>query len=249
MKFPQPLVQARFIRREKRFLIHCELADGRQVIAHTNNTGRMSGCLAPDCTIWLSPADRPERKLKWTLEMVAVPGPGGGTLVGVNTALANKLVGEALAGDLPGKAAAPVWPQLAGYTEIKAEVPYGTRSSRADFRLLGHPDDPNRPCWVEVKNVTLVDDGRALFPDAPSERGRKHLLELADRVQEKERAVLVFCAQREDARSVGPADSVDPEYGRILREVAQKGVEVVGGLCRLNPREIEIASAIPYSVV
>jgi len=241
MKFPLPLVRARFIRREKRFLVHCQLEDGQAIIAHTNNTGRMSGCLAPHCNLWLSPADRPERKLKWTLEMVEVPGQSGNTLVGVNTALANKLVAEAIEGG--------IWPQLAGYTEMKAEVPYGTRSSRADLLLRGHSPGQDKPCWVEVKNVTLVPNGQARFPDAPSERGRKHLLELADRVQAGDRAVLIFCVQRDDASCVGPADDIDPQYGEILRRVADSGVEVFGGVCRVSPLGIEITSAIPYSVV
>lgn len=216
------------------------------MVAHTNNTGRMSGCLAPGCTVWLSRADNPRRKLAWTLELtetVADPAAGiaGGILVGVNTARANRLVAEAVSG---GRL-----PPLSSYREIRAEVPYGSRRSRADFLLTGHPDDQERRCWVEVKNVTLVAAGHARFPDAPSERGRKHLLELADMAAQGDRTCLVFCVQREDARTVGPADDIDPEYGRLLRQVTAAGVQVLGAGCRVGPRAIEITAPIPLIVL
>ena len=241
MKFPQPLVRARFLKREKRFFIYAQLDDGRQVVAHTNNTGRMSGCLSPDAVVWLSPADDPQRKLKWTLELVetvADPSVGvrGGVMVGVNTGRANSLVAEALSKG--------IIPQLSGYPRIKAEVPYGTRRSRADFLLSPEPEGKGRRCWVEVKNVTLVTRGHARFPDAPSERARKHLLELADMVRQGDQAALVFCLQRADAGSVGPADDIDPEYGQILRKVATAGVILIGMRCEPSPFSIEIMDSL-----
>lgn len=246
MEFDQPLVRASFRRREKRFLIHAELADGQPVVAHTNNTGRMSGCLAPGCPVWLSPADSPHRKLKWTLELVEtvadeLAGQAAGVMVGVNTARANRLVAEAITRG--------VVPELAGYAELKPEVPYPAGQSRADFLLTGHPDQPRPRCWLEVKNVTLVGHGHARFPDAPSQRGRKHLQELAAAVQAGDRAVLAFCIQRGDALSVGPADDVDPEYGRLLREVAGLGVEVLGLRCRVEPTGVEISTAVPLNLL
>jgi sugar fermentation stimulation protein A len=246
MEFDRPLVRAVFRRREKRFLIHAELPDGRAVIAHTNNTGRMSGCLAPGCAVWLSPADSPHRKLKWTLELVEteadeLTGQSAGVMVGVNTARANRLVAEAIGkGRVPG---------LGGYGDLKAEAVYPTGQSRADFLLTNHPEDPRPRCWLEVKNVTLVAHGHARFPDAPSERGRKHLLELAAAVQDSDRAVLAFCIQREDALSVGPADDIDPGYGRLLREVAGQGVEILGLRCRVGPLGVEISTSIPLNMV
>jgi len=243
MKFPAPLVRGRFLKREKRFFIHAQLDDGRQVVAHTNNTGRMSGCLAPGAAIWLSPADNPQRKLKWTLELVetvADPASGipGGVLVGVNTAGANRLTGEALA--------AGIIPQLSEYREIRAEVPYGSRRSRIDFLLTDHPERPD--CWVEVKNVTLVNHGHARFPDAPSERGRKHLRELAEMVGQGQRAALVFCIQREDACTIGPADDIDPEYGMLLRKVTSAGVEVHGARCSVAVSGIRIDTLLPLKM-
>jgi len=218
LQFPDPLVRARFIRREKRFLVHVRLSDGSETIAHTNNTGRMTGCLWPDAPVWLSPARNPARKLRWTLELVELP-PGDGALVGVNTALANVVVGEALA--------AGRIPSLAEYRSTASEVRYGQRNSRVDFLLTDGPD-PELHTWLEVKNVSLVEAGLGRFPDAPSERGRKHLRELMDVVAAGQRAALVFCVQRDDARGVGPADSIDPDYGHLLREAASVGVELHG---------------------
>lgn len=242
MRFDHPLVQGTFLRREKRFFVYSRLDDGRQVVAHTNNTGRMSGCLAPGARIWLSPADHPTRKLKWTLELaetVADPEAGipGGQLVGVNTARANKLVAEALTrGTLP---------PLAGYATLRPEVSVGPGKSRIDFHLSGHIRRPD--CWVEVKNVTLVSDGQARFPDAPSDRGRKHLEELAQRVSAGDRAALVFCIQRSDACAVGPADDIDPAYGQMLRLVMNQGVEVYGALCEVRPEEVSIQGLVPIN--
>ncbi len=227
MRFSPSLVHARFVRREKRFLVHAVLDDGAEVIAHTNNTGRMTGCLTPGGTIWLSPANDRRRKLAWTLELSETP---GGVLVGVNTQRANKLVAEGIAaGLLPG---------LDPAAEIRAEVAYPDGKSRADFLVGGHT-------WVEVKNATLVENGHARFPDAPTARGRKHLLALEERVRAGERAVLVFCVQRGDARTAGPADDVDPQYGALLRRVLAAGVEVLALGVQVSPRSLDPCRILP----
>jgi sugar fermentation stimulation protein A len=216
LEFTAPLVAGRFLQREKRFLIHVALDGGERVVAHTNNTGSMRGCLAPDVPVWLSRADNPRRKLAWTLEIVRAPAPGA-PLVGVNTQLANRLVHEALAAGLI--------PSLAGAAEIRSEVAYDDGGSRADFLVTG---TGGARTWVEVKNVSLVEQGHALFPDAPTERGRKHLRALMRAVGTGDRAALVFCIQRGDARDVGPADAIDPAYGRLLRRAAAAGIDVYG---------------------
>ncbi len=220
MEFPRPLRRGVFERREKRFLVYADLPGEGPVTAHTNNTGSMRGCLAPGAPVWLSPATNPARQLRWTLDLVETvagvfPGVAGDVLVGVNTALANTLVAEALV--------AGVVPELAGFADLRREVRYGSRNSRADFLLTGAA---GARTWVEVKNVSLVENGHARFPDAPTARGRKHLAELTDRVRDGEGAALVFCVQRGDAATVGPADDIDPEYGRLLREAAAAGVVV-----------------------
>lgn len=221
MDFPAPLVSGRFLRREKRFFIYARLDDGTEVVAHTNNTGSMRGCLAEGARVWLSPAANPERKLKWSLEIVeaaAVDRKGRDiqVMVGVNTILANRLVAEAITGGLI--------PSLAGFESLRTEVRYGSRNSRVDLLLT----TGEKRVWIEVKNVSLVEGGHARFPDSPTERGRKHLLELQEMVAAGDRAALVFCIQRGDAVTVGPADDIDPEYGQLLRKAVEAGVEVVG---------------------
>ena len=223
MQFPVPLTSARFVRREKRFFIYATATDGTELIAHTNNTGRMTGCLFPGGTIWLSRATNPARKLKWSLEYTETP---EGVPVGVNTALANELVTEGITAGLI--------PQLSGWPTLRREVKYGSRNSRVDLLL---EDGPKR-IWVEVKNVSLVEDEHGRFPDAPTTRGQKHLLELMEMVGQGDRAALVFCSQRPDARTLGPADDIDPAYGRILREAVNAGVEVYGLGCHVNPNGI-----------
>jgi len=239
LEFPHPLRRAVFVRREKRFIVHADLPGEGHVVAHTNNTGSMRGCLAPDAPVWLSPATNPARKLSWTLELVETvagvfPGVAGGVIVGVNTALANTLVAEALT--------AGVVPELAGFAELRREVKYGSRGSRADFLLT---DASGARTWVEVKNVSLVEDGHARFPDAPTARGRKHLAELTDRVRDGEGAALVFCVQRGDAATVGPADDIDPEYGRLLRQAAAAGVVVAAVVMDVTTEGIRPAGELP----
>ena len=231
MQYPDPLVRGRFLGREKRFLVHVRLDDGREVTAHTNNTGSMRGCLFPDAPVWLSPARNPGRKLKWTLEQVETP---GGVRVGVNTALANRLAREALEGGL--LTGLPEW------TEVRPEVRYPSGSGRVDFLLSG----PGGPAWVEVKNVSWVEGGRARFPDAPTERGRKHLVALMERKAAGEGAAMVFCVQRGDALSFEPADDVDPEYGRLLRRAAAAGVVLLG--IRMEVAREGIRPGVPLPV-
>ena len=231
MDFPAPLVRGRFQRREKRFFIHARLDDGTDVVAHTNNTGSMRGCLTPGARLWLSPAANPARKLKWSLEIVEVAardvqGRDIQVLVGVNTILANRLVAEAITTGLI--------PALAEFDTLVTEVRYGSRGSRVDILLTTGRDR----VWVEVKNVSLVEDGHARFPDSPTERGRKHLLELGEMVTAGDRAALVFCCQRPDALTVGAADDIDPEYGRLLRQAAAAGVEIFGVGTRVESRAI-----------
>jgi len=217
-----PLVEGTLIRRYKRFLADMRLTDGRQVTAHCANSGRMTACCLPGRPVYLTRHDRPERKLKFTWEMIRMPT----SLVGVNTQIPNRLVAAAIAG---GRI-----PALRGYDSIRREVRLGT-GTRLDLLLEGVG---RRPCYVEVKNCTLVVDGIARFPDAPTARGRKHLETLAAQPGERCRRVNFFLVQRVDAAGFEPADDIDPEYGRALRSAVGRGVELMAWDVELNTRWI-----------
>jgi len=213
------------------------LDDGSEVVAHTNNSGSMRGCSEPGSAVWLSPADRPERKLKWTWELVATA--PSGVVVGINTALPNALVQEAIEDG--------VISELQGYTRIRREVRYGNERSRIDLLLDDEEEQPGglARAWVEVKNVTMVDGQRALFPDAVTVRGQKHLRELGACVRQGDRGVLVFVVQRSDVDSVAPADEIDPDYGKALREAAAAGVTVLAYRAEVSLEEIRLVESLP----
>nr|WP_301288355.1 DNA/RNA nuclease SfsA [Natronospira proteinivora] len=215
------MLAGRLIRRYKRFLADVVLDDGRHVTAHCPNTGSMLGCRAQGLRVWLSPADKPGRRLKWTWELVQT---GTGALVGIHTGRSNALVTEAI------KAG---WVKaLAGYDSLRREVAHPS-GGRTDL-LLESGD--RAACWVEVKNVTAAARGReALFPDAVSARAARHLDHLVDSVRAGERAVLCFCVQREDIDRVVPAREIDPVYTRALARAAEAGVEVLALGARLSP--------------
>lgn len=228
MNLPVPLISGRLIRRYQRFLADVRLDNGEVVTAHCTNTGRMTGCAQPDSPVLLSVNDRPGRKYPFTWELVQI----GGGWVGINTAHPNRLVADAV---LDGTVT-----ELQGYEMLRREVPYG-RNSRIDLLLEGEQGR----CYVEVKNVTLVEQGRALFPDAVTHRGQKHLCELEQVVRAGGRGVIFFVVQREDADSVAPADAIDPEYGRLLRHVVGVGVEALAYRAQVTPEAIAIGKRLP----
>lgn len=236
MRFAAPLVAGRLVRREKRFLVHVALDDGRSVIAHTNNTGSMRGCFTPGDRVWLSPAPDPHRKLPWTVEIIAAGRPQ--VRIGVNTIHANKLVREGIQNGLITK--------LQGYADIRAEVACETGPSRLDFLLTpaAGTSSPTR-AWVEVKSVTYVEGDTALFPDAVTARGRKHLRDLTALAATGQRAVLIFVVQRADAVRVSPADAIDPAYGEALRRAQEAGVEILAYQAQVTLRRIELKKRLP----
>ena len=233
MKFEPALIPATLIRRYKRFLADVRLDSGEELTVHTPNTGSMLGCAEPGTRIWLRDTANPKRKYRYSWELASTP---EGIAVGINTHLANALVREAIDSG--------VLEALQGYDTIRHEVKYGSRNSRIDLKLsaVGRPD-----CYVEVKNVTAIVDeaGTAIFPDAPSERGRKHLEELIEVVQSGDRAMMVYNVPRDDAQRFVPADSIDPAYGRLLRQAVQAGVEVQACVARVNARAISLYRTIP----
>lgn len=232
MRFPEPLVAARLLRRYKRFLADVALAGGETVTAHCPNPGSMLGLAAPDSRVWLLPARGRGRKLPYAWELVEA----GGTLVGINASRPNGLVAEALA--------AARLPELAGYDRVRREVGYG-RGSRIDLLL----EDPARPpCYVEVKNVHLSRrPGLAEFPDSVTARGAKHLDELAAVAAAGGRAVMLYLAQRADCRRLAIAADIDPAYARRLAAAREAGVEVVCYACNVTPEAIELDRRIAFA--
>lgn len=208
------LIEGRLIRRYKRFLADVRLADGTEVTAHCPNTGSMLGCQPMNARVWLSVSDNPKRKYRYTWELVeSTPGE----IACINTARPNTQVRVAVE--------AQSVPVLAGYRQCRPEVRYGDEKSRIDLLLSGHTDYPD--AWVEVKNVTLCELGTGYFPDAVTIRGQKHLRELVARVDAGDRAILVFCVNHTGIAEVRPADHIDPEYGRLLRDAVAAGVELI----------------------
>lgn len=234
-----PWQAAELLKRYKRFMVDVRLADGHVITLHCPNTGSMRNCVLPSTPCWYSTSDNPKRKYAHTLEVVTTP---GGHLAGVNTARANSLVQLAIA--------AGIIEELEGYTSLRREVVYGEEKSRIDFLLEGAAHDP-RPCYVEVKSVTLMEaPGQGLFPDAISDRGSKHLRELMAMVQQGYRAVLLFCVQHTGIEWVEPADGIDPVYGKYLREAVAMGVEVLAYQASINPTQgdITLTRKIPVRI-
>ena len=226
------LISGTLVKRYKRFMADVKLRNGHIVTAHCPNSGSMKGCNEPGSTVYLSRSSNPERKLKYTWELIEM----GDSLVGVNTNVPNKLVAASLLhGDIPG---------FSDYEELQTEVPYGHRS-RVDILLRGKS---GADCYIEVKNCTLVYDGVAYFPDAVTERGLKHLRELRDMVRQGRRGVIFFLVQRMDARLFRPAKDIDPAYASELKQVVADGVEIQVYDVRIDLRRISLNSNLPYEL-
>ncbi len=232
MKFEQELIPGKLIKRYKRFLADIELTDGSIVTAHCPNSGSMKSCNQPGWEVRLSRSDNPKRKLKYTWEMVH----NGKCWIGINTILANRIAAEGIE--------LGIIQELQGYSTLSREVKYGT-NSRVDLVLEGN----GKKCFVEIKNVTLVeDDGFYRFPDAVTSRGLKHLFELAEMVKLGHRAVMLFLIQRNDGTIFKPADHIDPEYSRALREVHMAGVEILPYLAEVSPQAIQVTRRVDFSL-
>lgn len=214
------LVCGRMLRRYKRFLADIELDGGEVVTAHTTNTGSMKTCWEVGDRVLLEPAANPKRKLQWTLLAVE----RGSGWVGVETGIPNRVVAEAARRDnLPG---------VPGLREVRTEVRYGAEKSRID---LWARDSEGREVFLEVKNTTLKEGTHALFPDAVTERGTKHLRELQGMVAQGHRAALAFFIHRTDVDRFDAAREIDPRYAETLLQAAERGVLVL-------PLQVEMAA-------
>lgn len=227
MRFSPELEQGRLLIRYKRFLADIETDSGELLTIHCPNTGSMLNCMLPGGRVWFSRSNDPKRKLPGTWEISETP---QGRIACINTGRANTLVEEALR--------AGVIIELNGFTALKREVAYGQEKSRVDFRL----EYPEGYAYVEVKSVTLgFDDSTvAAFPDAVTQRGARHLRELAALARDGVRAVLLYCVNLSGIDAVRPAEEIDPAYAAALREAVAAGVEVLAYGVQLTPEEVRI---------
>lgn len=226
------LQRATLIKRYKRFLADVVLENGKEITVHCPNTGSMTGCAEPGSVVWLSTSDNPKRKYQQTWELAQT---FSGHMICVHSAKANSYVKEAVESN--------AIEELAGYSKITTEVKYGEENSRIDLLL----EQDSRRCYVEVKSVTLLsnDDGQGVFPDAVSDRGRKHLRELIAMKEQGHRAVLFFCVLHTGIERVAPADFIDIKYAETFREALSAGVEVLAYRALISPESISVAEKLP----
>lgn len=230
MRFENALVKGKLIKRYKRFLADVELESGEVVVAHCTNSGSMKSCLEDNAPVYLTPVNDPKRKTKFTWEMIYM----NDGWIGINTAIPNKLAFEAIsASQIPG---------LENYTFVKREVTFG------DSRFDIYCEKEDERCFVEVKNVSMKEGEWALFPDAVTTRGRKHLETLIEVKKEGIRAVMLYVVQRMDVTKFGPASAIDPNYAASLKRAMENGVEVIVIQINVSPDGFEIAGTLPAFV-
>ncbi len=229
-----PLTNGRIVRRYKRFLADVVLDSGEQVTAHCPNTGAMTSCWRPGAPVQLSYSDNPKRKLAWTLERVDM----GRGWVGVHTGRVNRVIAQAIQEHRIGP--------LAGYRELRYEPRFnikGHPATRFDL-LLSAPERAD--VYVEIKNTTLLVDDTIQFPDAVTERGRKHLQLLTKAVQRGHRGVMVYAVNRPEGEYFEPAADIDPLYARALLRAVTKGVEVFAVRLCHREQSIEVCAWAKY---
>lgn len=233
---PKPLTEATFLKREKRFFCHARLTGSDEpVVAHCANTGSMKSCMQPGSTIYLLHNPSPTRKLAYSWEYTKT----AGGLIGINTARPNLIAQWAISSGLI--------PELKVYDTQKGEVKYGKENSRIDI-LLTDSKGKRPDCYVEVKNTTLLDQDVIRFPDAVTDRGRKHLNELMHMVRQGHRAVMLFFVNRPEGTYFAPADSIDPEYADTLRAAADAGVELLAYRPKTTLSGIKTMEAVPIEL-
>jgi sugar fermentation stimulation protein A len=226
------LIEGVLLKRYKRFLADVKLSDGSVVTAHCPNSGSMKECSGFGRNVYMSYHDNPNRKLKYTWEMIDMPT----SLTGINTSVPNRLVYQSIKEGAID--------ELNGYDTIKPEVSI-EKGSRLDLLLT---DGKNKRCFIEIKNCTLVKDGVAYFPDAVTARGLKHLKVLEKLVSNDCRSVMFYLIQRMDATVFKPADHIDPTYGQALREAIKSGVELLVYDVRIDLQKIVLGNRIPYAL-
>jgi sugar fermentation stimulation protein A len=225
LKYPSRLISATFLARPNRFLAEV-LVEGSQTLVHVPDPGRLKELLLPSAEVYLRPAAGP-RKTKFDLVLVKKDE----TLISLDSILPNRLVARALE--------AGFFSELVRYPIIQREMQYG--ASRLDFCLTG----PEEKCLLEVKSVTLVQNKLALFPDAPTQRGARHLRELSKARAEGMRAIVLFIIQRSDAAAFSPHKKMDPVFTETLKQAYVSGVEIWAYKCSLTLQAITLGSPVP----
>ncbi len=229
-RFAEPLVPGRLVRRYQRFLADVELASGALITAHCPNPGSMLGCLEDHAPVYLSPQAKPGRRTTHTWEMIYI----NRGWVGINTMVPNRLALEA--------ARLKALDLFADCDEIRSEVKTSSHS-RLDLRGRG----PGGDLFVEVKNVTLARDGLALFPDAKTVRGAKHLEELMRLKGEGAGAAMLYIVQRQDAQAFAPAQDIDPDYARLFHQARAAGVEMRVVQAKVTPQAVSLVRELPLA--
>ncbi len=216
------ILPAVFLSRPNRFIAHV-LVEGEEVVCHVKNTGRCRELLRPEARVWLEKGTNPKRKTAYDLVTVEK----GRRLVNMDAQAPNKIFGE--------------WALRleAGIRSVRPEVAFG--DSRLDFLL----ETEQGRHYVEVKGVTLEEGGHVFFPDAPTERGVRHLHTLMRAVEQGHRATVFFVVQMADVLDFSPNDSTDPAFGHALRQAAAAGVQVLAFTCQVTPEEVTMDRQIP----
>jgi len=237
MKYTPALQPATLLRRYKRFLADLQLTNGTEFTAHCANTGKMTGCAEPGFNAFYSTSDNNKRKYPHSLELTQ---NSLSQLICVNTAVANKVVEEAITNQLIT--------ELNGYAHLQSEVKYGSENSRIDF-LLTNDNKPD--CYVEVKSVTLLSEttpesGQGYFPDAQTVRGQKHIRELIEMIEQGHRAVLLFVVLHQGINTVSAASHIDKKYNDLLNQAIKKGVEVYAYKASISPSEVTLSEKVAF---
>jgi sugar fermentation stimulation protein A len=230
-EFTSALIEGRLIKRYKRFLADITLSNGDTITAHCPNTGAMTGCDHPDVKVYLSSSNNPKRKYPYTWEYSSAL---DGSIIGINTANANRVVKNALL--------RKQLPEFAHYSHCFPETPYG--NSRIDFMLQ---EDGASDAYIEVKSVTLADGKTARFPDTVTTRGLKHCLELANIAKQGHTACLFFCIQRENINQFSIAKEIDPNYAQAIEYAIESGVLVLAYQCVMRKTGIELGDRIVFT--
>jgi len=231
MNFENKLISGIFIKRYKRFFVDVQIKN-KLITAHCPNTGSMQGLLKEGNKIWLSKSNNPNRKLKYTLQIIE----DGNSKVGVNTHLTNKIVLDALENNLIR--------EFSKNIKIKPEVKFG-ENTRFDFLIA----DKNYKAFIEVKNVTLARKPKiAEFPDAITSRGAKHIRELIRASKKGYKIYIAFIIQREDCDQLAIASDIDPEYSRLLSKAIKEKLNILCYDCKFSTKGIKLNKKIKFKI-